>query len=222
MKLQLLQNTQLALYWKVPKYGLYLKLFMLCHQQDLPLPAPPALSLPQAACVEAPSPNRNHSYCCKIKQAIQPCAESSSTAQNHILHHMRRTKKERKKEMEKTAVRAINVSWNLSHPCYNWQDKKDTVIKIQITGYCLGVLYIKILGWITALQKYVYLSLFFTSVSQERPNTSASATRACVAHVVQFVALWGKVFVILQEGDCGARGTCTLQGYFFPLVTKKC
>lgn len=64
------------------------------------------------------------------------------------------------------------------------------------------------------------LSLYsLTSVSQERPNTSASATRACIVHVVQFVALRGKVFVMLQEGDCEAR--CTFQGHFFPFCYRE-
>lgn len=64
------------------------------------------------------------------------------------------------------------------------------------------------------------LSLYsLAPVSQERPNTSA--TRVCIAHVVLFVALWGKVFVILQEGVCGARCICTFQGHFFSLLLTR-
>lgn len=150
---------------------------------------------------------------------LQDQAESSSAAQIHILHHTRRTKKkkrEKKKEMGKTAVRAINVSWNLSHPCYNWQDKKDTIIKIQITGYCLGVLYIKILGWIIALQKCVSLSAFLHQCLRKDLMLQHQQKEP--------VFSWSAVWCLMGKGFCyitGARCTHTFHSHFFPFCYQE-
>lgn len=163
MRLRLLQSIQLALYLKVPKTWTVFKIVYDLSparssspstSSPFPLPKQPVWKLPTQTGTTVTAARSSKQY--------SPVQKAVPLHKFIFYITSGEQEKERKKERERTAVRAINVSWNLSHPCYNWQDKKDTVIKIQITGYCLGVLYIKILGWIIALQKCVSL---FSSIS---------------------------------------------------------